>query len=66
MIRESYDDTTGEFIVYSKIGQKQLFCQRVKSRKMRTAITDAIRDAEALAKYHAISESIEKLETIYD
>ena len=66
IILESYDDTTGEFILYDKIGGKKLFCGRVKSRKMRAAITYAVRNAESLAKYHAINKCIQSLELIYD
>ena len=59
---ESYDDTNGEFILYSTFTGVKLFYGNVKSRKLRSEIRAAVRDAEAVTTRHVRFKLIQMLE----
>lgn len=49
---ESYDDTNGEFILYSIFTGVQLYSGRVTSRRLRDEIRGAVRVAERVTQRH--------------
>ena len=59
---ESYDDTDGEFILYSTFTGVQIFSGRVKSRRLRDEIRGAVRVAERVTQRHVKSKLIQMLE----